>query len=427
MHNFQNNLVKFNNKSKILKKNCVLCNSKSLKKVINFGKTPLANSYPKSLNKKERLFNLSCVLCSSCGHLQLKELINPKILFENYLYVSGTSKVLSEHFREYSEKVIKKFKLNTDSKILDIACNDGTFLNNFVKKNFQNVIGVEPAKNLRGLNLKKNIDINTNFFSFDYSKKLKKKYGKFELITANNVFAHSPHLYDFSKGVKNILSSKGVFIIEVSYLDTVIKKKTFDTIYHEHMSYHSLKPLIGFFKKQELQVFDFELIEAQGGSIRVYVCHKDSRKIKKEKIDNQIQKEIKNGLFSTVRYRLFFKEILKTKSILKNLIKSQNKRNIEILGYGAPAKLTTFSHFFDLSKKDIKVVIDDNALKVNRFTPGKKFLIKNFDYLKKNKKKYHLIIILAWNFYESIKKKCQKENKNFFFIKPFPSPKLEKE
>tara|TARA_Y100001958_G_C21032502_1_gene405005 strand:- start:227 stop:808 length:582 start_codon:yes stop_codon:yes gene_type:complete len=192
------------------------------------------------------------------------------------------------------------------------------------------------------------------------------------------------------------------------------------------MSYHSLKPLIGFFKKLELQVFDFELIEAQGGSIRVYVCHKNSRKIKKEKIDNQIQKEIKNGLFSTMRYRLFFKEILKTKSILKKLIKSQNKRNIEILGYGAPAKLTTFSHFFDLSKKDIKVVIDDNPLKVNRFTPGKKFLIKNFNYLKKNKKKYHLIIILAWNFYESIKKKCQKENKNFFFIKPFPSPKLEK-
>ena len=196
-------------------------------------------------------------------------------MFENYIYVSGTSKVLSEHFREYSEKVIKRFKLNTGSKILDIACNDGTFLNNFVKKNFQNVIGVEPAKNLRGMNLKKNIDINTDFFNFDYSKKLKKKYGKFELITANNVFAHSPHLYDFSKGVKNILSSKGVFIIEVSYLDTVIKRKTFDTIYHEHMSYHSLKPLIGFFKKQELQVFDFELIEAQGGSIRVYVCHKD--------------------------------------------------------------------------------------------------------------------------------------------------------
>ena len=163
MQNFQNRLIKFNKKSLIIKKNCVLCNSTKLKKVIDFGKTPLANSYPKNLRKKEELFNLSCVLCSNCGHLQLSELINPNKLFENYLYVSGTSKVLAEHFKKYSEKVIKKFNLNNKSKILDIACNDGTFLENFVKRKFKNVIGVEPAKNLRNLNLRKRIDIKTNF------------------------------------------------------------------------------------------------------------------------------------------------------------------------------------------------------------------------------------------------------------------------
>ena len=426
MPNFQNRLIKFNKRSIIVKKNCVLCNSTKLKKVIDFGKTPLANSYPTSSSKKEELYNLSCVLCSTCGHLQLNELINPNKLFENYLYVSGTSKVLAKHFKKYSEKVIKRFNLNNNSKILDIACNDGTFLENFVKRKFKNVIGVEPARNLRNLNLKKSIDINTNFFSFNFSKKLKKKYSKFELITANNVFAHSPNLFDFSKGIKNILSSKGVFIIEVSYLDTVIKKKTFDTIYHEHMSYHSLRPLINFFEKLELEVFDFELIEAQGGSIRIYVSHKNSHIVKREKLKNQIQKETKNGLFLVSRYEFFFKQILKTKKILKNIIKDQNKKKIRILGYGAPAKLTTFSHFFDLSKNEIQVVIDDNKLKVNRYSPGKKFLIQNFNYLKKNKKKYQVIIILAWNFYESIKKKCQKINKNFIFIKPFPTPKLEK-
>ena len=419
-------MISFRKKKILRKKNCVLCNSKNLKEVLDFGKTPLANSYPKTVDEKESFFNLSCILCKKCGHLQLKELINPKILFENYLYVSGTSKVLAEHFKRYSEKVIKRFNLNNNSKILDIACNDGTFLENFIKMKFKNVIGVEPAKNLRVLNLQKKIDINTDFFGLNLSKKLKKKYGTFELITANNVFAHSPYLLDFSKGIKNILSPKGVFIIEVSYLGTVIKKKTFDTIYHEHMSYHSLKPLIGFFKKQKLNVFDFELIEAQGGSIRIYVSHLNSHKVKKEKIRNQIKQETKNGLFSVQKYKFFLKKIIKTKNILKKIIKNQKKKNIEILAYGAPAKLTTFSHFFDLSKKDIKIVIDDNTLKVNRFTPGKKFLIKNFDYLKKNKNKYQVIIILAWNFYESIKKKCQKLNKDFIFIKPFPVPKLEK-
>ncbi len=418
-------MIIFKNKKFLLKKRCALCNSINLKRVINFGKTPLANSYPKKINKRENFFNLSCVLCKTCGHLQLKELINPKILFENYLYVSGTSKVLSEHFKQYSNKLISKFNLNKDSKILDIACNDGTFLKNFVKKRFQNVIGVEPAKNLRGLNLSKNIDIKSDFFSFKFSKKLKKKYSKFDLITANNVFAHTPYLNDFTKGVKNILSQNGVFVLEVSYLGTVIKKKTFDTIYHEHMSYHSLKPLINFFKKHKLQVFDFELIEAQGGSIRIYISNINAYKIQKTKINNQIKKELKNGLFSVQRYHTFFKEILKTKKILKDILKRQNKKNVKIIGYGAPAKLTTFSHFFDLSKNEMKIVIDDNQLKVNRFTPGKKFLIKNFEYLKKNKKKYQIIIVLAWNFYESIKKKCKKINKDFLFISPFPRPKLE--
>ena len=309
---------------------------------------------------------------------------------------------------------------------MDIACNDGTFLENFTKKKFKNIIGVEPAKNLKKLNVQKKIDINTDFFTLDLSYKLRKKYGEFDLITANNVFAHSPDLYNFSQGVKNLLSEKGVFVIEVSYLDTVLKKKTFDTIYHEHMSYHSLKPLINFFNMQNMQIFDFELIEAQGGSIRLYISKKFAYKINKNKINNQVKKEKLNGLYSINRYKAFHKEIIETKKKLKLLVNEQNKKGMKIIGYGAPAKLTTLSHFFNFSRSDFKLVIDDNRLKVNRFTPGKKFLIKKFSYLKQNKNNYDIILILAWNFYSSIKKKCKKINKNFKFIKPFPLPLIEK-
>ena len=218
-------------KQKIIKKkNCVLCFSNKLEKTLDFKKTPLANSYKVKLKSKENYFPLSCYLCRSCGHLQLSHLVNPKVMFENYLYVSGTSKVLKKHFINYAKKMISTFKLNKKSKILDIACNDGTFLEYFKRKKYDHVVGVEPAKNLRKLNINKKIDINTSFFSENYSKFMKKKYGLFDLVTANNVFAHSPHLYDFSQGVKNLLSNKGVFVFEVSYLPTVLKKKTFDTI-----------------------------------------------------------------------------------------------------------------------------------------------------------------------------------------------------
>ncbi len=418
--------IQFKEKKLIKKKNCVLCFSKKLQKVLNFKETPLANSYKKSLNKKEQYFPLSCVLCKNCGHLQLSYLVNPKIMFENYLYVSGTSKVLKEHFVDYAKKMISMFNLTSKSKILDIACNDGTFLEYFKIKKFKNVVGVEPARNLRILNLKKKIDINTNFFSKKFSFKMKKKYNSFDLITANNVFAHSPHLYDFSQGVKNILSKKGIFVFEVSYLSTVLNKKTFDTIYHEHMSYHALKPLVNFFKMQNLEIFDFQLIQAQGGSIRVFVSHKGSYKVKVNKINNQIKKEVYQGLFLTKRYMRFYKEINETKNKLKKLIKDLKKKNFNIIGYGAPAKLTTLTHVFGLSRNDFKIVIDDNNLKVNKLTPGKNFLIKNFNYLKMNKDKYNVIIVLAWNFYGSIKKKCKKIKSKFSFISPFPRPKLEK-
>ena len=418
--------ITFKKKKIIKKKRCVLCFSKKLNKVLDFKKTPLANSYKTNLNFKEFFFPLSCVLCKKCGHLQLSHLVNPKIMFENYLYVSGTSKVLKKHFIDYAKKMISVFKLNKKSKILDIACNDGTFLEYFKNKKFKNVVGVEPAKNLRVLNLKKGIDINTNFFGKKFSDKMKDNYESFDLITANNVFAHSPHLYDFSQGVKNLLSDKGVFVFEVSYLPTVLKKKTFDTIYHEHMSYHSLKPLVNFFKMQKLQVFDFELIEAQGGSLRVFVSHLKSYHVKKNKINKQIKREINQGLFTKKKYKDFFKEIIETKIRLNKIIKNLKKNKFKIIGYGAPAKLTTLTHFFDLTRNDFEIVIDDNNLKVNKYTPGKNFLIKNFEYLKKNRENYNVVIVLAWNFYNSIKKKCKKLNSKFLFIKPFPRPSLDK-
>ena len=158
------------NKSFYRRRRCVLCDSTNIKEVLNFKKTPLANSYPSSKKTIQEYFPLSTILCKNCGHLQLKEIVSPKKMFLNYLYVSGTSKVLVNHFKNYCDKMVSKFKLKKNDFILDIACNDGTFLECFVKKKFKNVVGVEPAKNLRKLNEKKNIKINTIFLM---SKKVK--------------------------------------------------------------------------------------------------------------------------------------------------------------------------------------------------------------------------------------------------------------
>ena len=403
-----------------IRKFCVLCESKSLKNVLNFGKTPLANSYLSKTNIKEKKFPLICCLCANCGHLQLRYLVNPNLLFKNYLYVSGTSKVLVKHFENYFLTIQKKIKLNkSHDKILDIACNDGTFLNFFVKTGFKNVIGVEPALNLRTLNLKKKIDINSFFFSFKNSFKLKKKYHSFKIITANNVCAHIPDIKDFMLGVKNILDSNGLFIFEVSYLKDVIEKLTFDTIYHEHMSYHSLSPLINFFESIGMSVQDFDLIEAQGGSIRIYITHM-CKKSYNQKIINQIKLEKKIGLLSEKLFKRFYSRIKDQKRTIKDFLDHNILKNNKILvGYGAPAKATTFSHVFDLGKNSIKYIVDDNHLKQDKFTPGKKIKIISFENLKKINFDY--IIILAWNFAPSIIKKLRDTiKKKYKIIVPFP-------
>tara|TARA_Y100000389_G_C17428732_1_gene501198 strand:- start:332 stop:1573 length:1242 start_codon:yes stop_codon:yes gene_type:complete len=410
-------------KDLVKKKECVLCGSKKLKKVLDFKKTPLANSYVKSTKIKEKYFPLICVLCEVCKHLQLQHLVNPKILFEDYMYVSGTSPVLVKHFENYFLKIKKSIKLDKKKdNILDIACNDGTFLNFFKKDKFKNVIGIEPAKNLRYLNKEKKIDINTAFFNYKSSFYFKKKYKEFKVITANNVFAHVPNLRDFALGIKNVLSADGLFIFEVSYLKDVLKKLTFDTIYHEHMSYHSLKPLLNFFKSVDLEVVDFDLVEAQGGSIRVYVGHKNS-KVKKNKINRQVNIEKKSGLFSSQKYLDYFKRIKSQKKKIKNLIQKNLKNKKIFVGYGAPAKVTTFCHVFELGKREINFIIDDNDLKQGKYTPGKNIQIINFKKL--NNYNFDFIIILAWNFADPIIKKLKSiKNKKFKIIVPFPNLKV---
>ena len=407
-----------------LRSNCVLCNSSRLKTVLNFKKTPLANSYEKFSNTKSKFYNLSTVLCEICGHLQLKELIKPSLMFKDYLYVSGTSKVLISHFEKYANLVIKKFKLNKKDKILDIACNDGTFLENFVKKKFKNVIGVEPAKNLRKINLKKKIKINSFFFGHKKSFVLKKKYKSFKLITANNVCAHVPDLKDFFLGVKNILHKKGIMTFEVSYLYDVIKKLSFDTIYHEHMSYHSIKPLKVFFLNLGLEIFDCDRVKAQGGSIRVYISHKNSFKVRSKKLALMVKKENKLGLFKIKTYKNYYNRIKNEKKNLTEILNKFKKKNLKVYGFGAPAKLTTFSYVFNIKKNIFEAIVDDSKYKQNLYTPGKKIPIISYKNLMN--KSFDIILIFAWNFSESIIARLKKDfkNKQRKIIIPFPKVKV---
>lgn len=409
----------------VLLKCCRLCGNKDIIRVFNLGYTPLANSYSnKNVSSKLKKYPLGLNLCNGCGHLQLSHSVKPEKMFSNYLYKTNTSYKNFLHFKNYANKIKKKFSRKGD-KILDIASNDGTFLNFFNKKKFFRV-GIDPAKNLKKLTTNRGIIQIDDFFTEKTSFKIKKKYQKFDIITANHVCAHVENLNDFFRGVKNLLKDDGIFIFEVSYRGSVLKKNTFDTIYHEHLDYHALSPISKFIKKFNLKLFDFEITEAQGGSLRVYVS-KNLRIRNKKKIKNQLIKEKKiYKLFNINTYKIFREKINNCKVQLQRILKDFDKKNYNIAGYGAAAKTTTLLNYFNLNKnKTIKFIFDDNKLKQGLYLPGTQIKILDPRYL--FQENLDILIIFAWNYSDiiikNIKKKLKKK-KSLKFLVPFPKPKI---
>ena len=409
----------------VLLKCCRLCGNKDIIRVFNLGYTPLANSYSnKNVSSKLKKYPLGLNLCNGCGHLQLSHSVKPEKMFSNYLYKTNTSYKNFLHFKNYANKIKKKFSRKGD-KILDIASNDGTFLNFFNKKKFFRV-GIDPAKNLKKLTTNRGIIQIDDFFTEKTSFKIRKKYQKFDIITANHVCAHVENLNDFFRGVKNLLKDDGIFIFEVSYRGSVLKKNTFDTIYHEHLDYHALSPISKFIKKFNLKLFDFEITEAQGGSLRVYVS-KNLRIRNKKKINNQLIKEKKiYKLFNINTYKIFREKINNCKVQLQRILKDFDKKNYNIAGYGAAAKTTTLLNYFNLNKhKTIKFIFDDNKLKQGLYLPGTQIKILDPRYL--FRENLDILIIFAWNYSDiiikNIKKKLKKK-KSLKFLVPFPKPKI---
>ena len=402
---------------KILKKKsqCRLCGCKKLVNSIDLGKSPLANQFLLKKSKVKK-YPLKVLKCNSCNHLQLSHVINEKKLFSKYLFVSGTSKTNLKHFYEYAKECSKRF-LKKKSNILDIAANDGSFLNYFNKKNIR--VGIDPAKNILPNSELKNYFMENKFFNLQESKFLKKKYGKFDLITANNVCAHVDKLNDFTKGVKNILKTDGVFIFEVGYFYEVYKNKTFDTIYHEHLDYHLLIPLITFFKKNNMDIFDVKSIPIQGGSIRIYVSHEGRKKIINRNIIRFIKKEKKINFSNNKIFRDYQKFINRKKITLLNKIKFLKNKNFNIAGYGASAKSTTLLNYFGINSKHLDFIVDLSKLKQFKYCPGSALKILPVNEIYKNKIDY--LIILSWNFSREI----ISQNIKFImmggkFIIPFP-------
>ncbi len=403
--------------------NCRLCGSKKITQCFKLESTPPANAFVKKekISEVQELFPLEIYFCEDCFHVQLLDIVDPKVLFENYVYVSGTSPVFVKHFEDYADYILKNFSELKNSLVIDIGSNDGTLLK-FFKENGNRVIGIDPAKEISSKANSQGIETINDFFNYECSNRIKEKYGKAGIITANNVFAHVDDLLDFVCGIKNLLSKDGIFVFEVSYLADVINNLLFDTIYHEHVSYHSVIPLVSFFERNGMTLIEANRIKSHGGSLRCIVKLREGKFRIRESVLECINLERELGLDKLNTYKDFFNRIQTKKIELQDLFKKLKSEGKTIVGFGAPAKATTFMYQFSINEEIIDCIIDDSPLKQGLFSPGMHIPVYSSEKISEKKPDY--IIILAWNFAESIMKKQIefKENGGHFII---PLPKLE--
>ncbi len=394
---------------KYYKFECRSCGNEKLKRVISLGYQPLANNLLNKKNESTELYPLEVNYCEKCHNCQLSVSVDPKKMFSNYLYTSSTSKIFRNHFINAAKQHVKDFKLKQKtSYIIDVGSNDGVALRPFKDLRFKNILGIEPAKNLSKLANKNHIKTFNGFLEKKNLKKIKKNA---DLILASNVFAHSDNLKEMAECMIKLLKKDGTIIIEVQYLLNTLKDLTFDNIYHEHYNYWSLTSLINFFKQFNITIFRAMKINTHGGSIRVYLKKK---KIKIEKSVKSLLKEEEDfGIKKFSTYQKFSKQVYKIRENVINNLNKLKKNNDEIIGYGAPAKATTALNFYGVTNQ-IDFIIEDNKLKHGKFIPGVKIPIFSKAKLRKKTSK---IIVLAWNFYNDIKKNNSNLSKNFINIK----------
>lgn len=401
---------------------CRACGKKKLFKVFSFGSTPNANSYVSSPDKVENIYPLEVEICKSCGLLQLGHSIDPKILFKDYLYVSSTSPVFVQHFEEYAATAVEKFNIKKGSLVIDIGSNDGALLKSFKKLNMR-VLGIDPAMPIAKKAIESGIPTIINYFDIALAGKIKKQKGSAKIITANNTVAQISDLDKFVKGIYKLLDKDGVFIMEVPYILNMLKNLYFDLIYHEHHSLWSILPLKVLFERFNMEIFAVERVSVHGGSVRVFVKKKQSV-FKKEKSVNyflKLEKSEKIGKEET--YKKFFSKVWENRIELLSLLTILKKKNKTIAGYGAPAKANTLLNYYSIGTDILDYIVDDSPWKQGMLTPGRRIPVVSKKTIDINRPNY--LLILAWNFTESIIKNSQDfRNKGGKFIIPFPKPAI---
>lgn len=382
--------------------NCRFCGTPLHTTFVDLGVSPLANSFVSAdqLEQPETFYPLHTRVCESCFLVQLPAVETPEAIFSDYAYFSSFSDSWLEHARQLAESATRRFGLGAQSRVVEVASNDGYLLRFFRQLDIP-VLGIEPARNVARAAEKLGIPTLTEFFGTAVAKRLAAEGQTADLLIGNNVLAHTPHLNDFVAGLALLLAPRGVVSLEFPHLLRLIEENQFDTIYHEHFSYFSFLTVLRILGASGLEVFDVEELSTHGGSLRILARHREGEHPQgaegppSPNVEDLLRRERAAGLDTLAPYRAFGERVRETKHKLLDFLLRQKSKGRRIVGYGAPAKGNTLLNYCGIRSDFLAYTVDRSPHKQGGYLPGTRIPIHDPEHLLKDQP--DLVLILPWN------------------------------
>jgi len=403
---------------------CRSCGGTNVKEILSLGNVPLANAlvtHPD--NDIDERYPLNLAYCPSCSLVQITETVDPEVLFGHYIYFSSYSETMIAHSKKLVDSLMHRFKLGSDSLVIEVASNDGYLLQHFKPQKIP-VLGIEPASNIAKIANERGIPTVCLFFGLNASRSLKDKGKEADIILGLNVLAHVADINGFVEGISVLLKETGTAIFEFPYVGDMIKNNEFDTIYHEHLCYYSLTSVKHLFNRNGLDIVDAEPVPIHGGSLRIYAMHSTAARGKVTcAAKDLLEKEKKEGITDYEFYSNFAKKVETLKSDTLELLNRLKKERKRIAGYGAAAKGSTLLSYYGIGKEHIGFIADRSPHKQGKFMPGNHIPILSPESLLKAQPDY--VFLLTWNFQDEImEQQAEYRRKGGKFIIPVPEVKV---
>jgi hypothetical protein len=403
---------------------CRMCSSTDLEMYLDLGHTPPADQFRRAdqLAHPTTSFPLQVMLCPRCGLSQLGYVVRPEILYQDeYPYEASTTQAGQRHFRGFAASVASRFALTERDLAVDIGSNVGVLLAGFRDEGVR-VAGIDPASNIAAIAEARGVPTVADFFGEASVTRVLAAHGPARVVTGTNVFAHVDDLAAFMRAVDALMTDDGVFIFECPYFVNLLQDLEYDTIYHEHLSYVSLRPLIPFFARFGMRIFDIEEVDIHGGSFRVFVdrCRND---VNTGVLDALLRREARSGAHDIGRLQGFAYDVAENREQLRELLLGLRRRGHRIAGVSAPAKGMTLLNYCGIGADVLDFVTEKSRLKIGRFTPGGNIPVLSDDALAEQRPDYALL--LAWNFASEIMRNLAAYTAaGGRFILPIPEPRI---